>query len=66
VEYKGEHIVTDDDAKEKRKLGELWAARSRGRALFLMAEKVKDKTGANTYARSLEALWGLRDLGTLV
>lgn len=42
MEYKGEHIVTDDDAKEKRKLGELWAARSRGRALFLMAEKVKD------------------------
>ena len=26
----------------------------------------RDKTGANTYARSLEALWGLRDLGTLV
>jgi type III restriction enzyme len=42
VEYKGADRATDDDAKEKRKLGVLWADRSGGKALFLMAEKVKD------------------------
>lgn len=42
VEYKGEDRATDDDSKEKRKLGKLWADRSGGRAIFLMAEKVKD------------------------
>jgi type III restriction enzyme len=42
VEYKGEHLVEGPDTNEKRKLGELWAARSGGKAVFLMAEKVKD------------------------
>jgi type III restriction enzyme len=38
VEYKGSHIATADDAKEKRLIGELWAERSQGRGLFLMIE----------------------------
>lgn len=38
VEYKGAHISTADDAKEKRLIGELWAERSNGRCLFLMIE----------------------------
>ena len=42
VEYKGGHLAEGPDADEKRKLGELWAARSGGKALFLMAEKAKD------------------------
>jgi type III restriction enzyme len=42
VEYKGEEYATNDDSTEKRKLGQLWADRSGGNALFLMAEKVKD------------------------
>jgi type III restriction enzyme len=42
VEYKGDRDVTADDAKEKRKLGELWAAHSNGKALYLMAERVQD------------------------
>jgi type III restriction enzyme len=42
VEYKGGHLAGGEDADEKRKLGELWAARSGGKVLFLMAEKVKD------------------------
>lgn len=42
VEYKGEHLAGGDDSEEKRKLGELWASRSGGKAVFLMAEKVKD------------------------
>jgi type III restriction enzyme len=42
VEYKGGHLVGSADADEKRKLGELWAARSGGKALFLMAERQRD------------------------
>jgi type III restriction enzyme len=36
VEYKGEHLWTADDAKEKRAVGELWADCSKGRCLFVM------------------------------
>jgi type III restriction enzyme len=43
VEYKGNAYATNDDSVEKRKLGALWADRSGGKALFLMAERVKDK-----------------------
>ena len=39
VEYKGKPYVTNDDSKEKRNIGELWAAKSQGRGLFIMAEK---------------------------
>jgi type III restriction enzyme len=42
VEYKGKAYATNDDSVEKRKLGQLWADRSGGKALFLMAEKAKD------------------------
>ena len=42
VEYKGADRVDSADADEKRKLGQLWADRSGSKALFLMAEKVKD------------------------
>lgn len=38
VEYKGSHIASADDAKEKRLVGELWADRSGGSCLFLMIE----------------------------
>ncbi|MCH8828793.1 MAG: restriction endonuclease subunit R, partial [Planctomycetes bacterium] len=36
VEYKGEHLWSNDDSKEKRAIGELWAERSDGKCLFLM------------------------------
>jgi type III restriction enzyme len=36
VEYKGEDRWSNDDSKEKRAVGELWAARSGGRCLFVM------------------------------
>jgi len=36
VEYKGEHLWSNDDAKEKRRLGDLWAERSGGGCLFVM------------------------------
>jgi type III restriction enzyme len=36
VEYKGADRWSDDDSKEKRALGELWAKRSGGTCLFVM------------------------------
>lgn len=37
VEYKGKHLLSNDDTKEKDALGRLWADRSEGRCLFFMA-----------------------------
>ena len=36
VEFKGEHLWSNDDSKEKRAVGELWADRSNGRCIFVM------------------------------
>jgi type III restriction enzyme len=36
VEYKGEDRWSNDDSKEKRAVGELWAERSNGKCLFVM------------------------------
>lgn len=36
IEYKGEHLWSNDDSKEKRIIGELWAERSNGKCLFIM------------------------------
>lgn len=36
VEYKGGNLATNADSEEKRRLGELWAARSGGSGLFAM------------------------------
>ena len=38
IEYKGTPYYTNDDSKEKRLVGDLWADRSSGRGLFLMIE----------------------------
>jgi type III restriction enzyme len=48
VEYKGKDYVSNDDSKEKKLLGEVWAGKSNGRALFLMAVK-KDERGRNVH-----------------
>lgn len=39
IEYKGAYLVDTGDTKEKQNIGELWASKSKGRGLFLMAEK---------------------------
>lgn len=39
IEYKGAPYFTNDDSKEKRLIGDLWADRSNGKCLFLMIEK---------------------------
>ncbi|MEW6288079.1 MAG: DEAD/DEAH box helicase family protein [Chloroflexota bacterium] len=36
VEYKGEHLWSNDDSKEKRMIGERWAELSKGKCLFVM------------------------------
>jgi type III restriction enzyme len=38
VEYKNARDWTNQDSEEKRKVGNLWADRSRGRCLFLMPQ----------------------------
>lgn len=48
VECKGKDYVTNDDSKEKKLLGEVWASKSNGRALFPMAVK-KDEQGRNMH-----------------
>jgi type III restriction enzyme len=48
VEYKGNAYATNDDSKEKKLLGEVWASKSNGRALFLMAVK-KDERGLGVH-----------------
>ena len=39
VEYKGAHIADGSDTAEKRTIGELWERESKGRGLFMIAEK---------------------------
>ena len=39
IEYKGAHLVDTQDTREKQNIGELWASKSDGKGLFLMAEK---------------------------
>ncbi|MFA6100565.1 MAG: DEAD/DEAH box helicase family protein [Victivallaceae bacterium] len=41
VEYKGGDRWSNDDSKEKRRMGELWAAKSRGQCLFVMPNGFK-------------------------
>jgi len=36
VEYKGEHLWSNDDSKEKKMIGEKWAELSNGKCLFIM------------------------------
>lgn len=36
VEYKGEHLWSNEDSKEKKMIGEKWAELSKGKCLFVM------------------------------
>jgi len=50
VEYKGEPYATNDDSREKMNVGELWASKSNGQGLFLMAQMM-DAAGRSLYAQ---------------
>ncbi|MCD4823866.1 MAG: hypothetical protein K8S55_04615 [Phycisphaerae bacterium] len=39
VEYKGSHLETSEDTKEKETIGQLWEARSKGMCVFRLATK---------------------------
>lgn len=55
VEYKGGDRFTSDQEKEKRMVGALWAKRSEGKGLYLMAQKVDDR-GRNVREQLLAIL----------
>lgn len=59
VEYKGDAYATNDDSKEKNLIGELWASKSNGKALFLMAvDKKTDPHGRDPRTQILTAIEG--------
>jgi type III restriction enzyme len=55
VEYKGGDRFSSDQEKEKRLVGELWAKRSNGKCLYLMARKV-DEAGRNVHEQLLATI----------
>ena len=50
IEYKGEALVSNDDSRMKRCVGETWEKGSGGRCFFLMAVK-EDEQGRNVNAQ---------------
>ncbi|MDR3049229.1 MAG: DEAD/DEAH box helicase family protein [Elusimicrobiota bacterium] len=42
IEYKGGHLITADDTKEKAMIGELWEKQMDGKGLFMLAQKSID------------------------
>jgi type III restriction enzyme len=57
VEYKGGDRFTAEQEQEKRMVGELWAQRSNGKGLYLMARKL-DGRGRNVRDQLLAAIAG--------
>lgn len=55
IEYKGALLADTPDTKEKRNIGQLWADKSGGKGLFLMAEK-QDAKGQGLAAQMTAAL----------
>lgn len=55
VEYKGQVYKTNDDSKEKIAVGQLWADKSQGKCLFLMAVET-DHEGRNVYQQIEDAI----------
>ena len=55
VEYKGGDRFSSEQEKEKRLVGELWARRSNGKGLYLMAQKT-DANGDNVRGQLLAAI----------
>lgn len=55
LEYKGEHLATTDDTKEKENIGQLWAAKSGGKAVFLMGQN-RDQKGRSLREQIVAAI----------
>lgn len=57
LEYKGDHLVTADDAKDKKLVGEAWAEHGGENYLFLMAVDQKtDDQGRDMRAQIMDAV----------
>ena len=56
VEYKGEHLATADEAREKKQVGEQWEKSSGGKCLFLFA--LKDDGGRNVTKQIADKIGG--------
>lgn len=54
VEYKGQYLLSTDDTKEKRNVGELWASKSNGRGIFLLVTDAQGQDFASQLQRALE------------
>lgn len=54
IEYKGAHLDDTQDTKEKRNIGQLWAEKSAGKGIFLIAEK-HNQQGQDTRAQIVAA-----------
>lgn len=55
VEYKGEGYKTNDDSREKKLIGEIYAKSSGGKCLFLFAVE-KDVRGRDVYGQLDEVI----------
>jgi type III restriction enzyme len=55
IEYKGGDRFSNEDSKQKRAVGDLWAARSSGRGIYLMAQK-SDEQGRGVREQMLNAI----------
>ena len=55
IEYKGAHLMTTDDSKEKNMVGQLWAEKSNGRCRFIMATQC-DENGRDLSTQIKEIL----------
>jgi len=55
IEYKGGDRVSNDDSKEKRLIGDLWAKKSGGKGIYLMAQKI-DEQGRGLREQLLNAI----------
>lgn len=55
IEYKGEAYKTNDDSREKDAVGQLWASKSDGKCLFLMAVE-EDNQGRNVFQQINDAV----------
>ncbi|MDR1168373.1 MAG: DEAD/DEAH box helicase family protein [Heliobacteriaceae bacterium] len=57
IEYKGEHLLTNDDTKEKEAIGQLWEKASGGKCLFLLAVD-KDAKGRGVFEQIRDKIKG--------
>ena len=55
IEYKGEHLVNNEDTKHKNMIGKIWADKSGGLCRFLMAFKI-DNQGHDLHTQINEFL----------